>query len=169
MSANQTTRPRAWLAAVPLVLLLTGACTSVPRGSQNSYEGREGGTMTATEGNEVLARSLAIKDPLHKRVDGRLVVQFTLENRRSSDTQFAWAIDWFDQQGFAEIINISINQSLSRTVLTSLTTFFVVGVLFVANRPQHNVLEGFSFAMLIGVVIGTYSSMFVASPMRRRP
>ena len=101
MSANQTTRPRAWLAAVPLVLLLTGACTSVPRGSQNSYEGREGGPMTATEGNEVLARSLAIKDPLHKRVDGRLVVQFTLENRRSSDTQFAWAIDWFDQQGFA--------------------------------------------------------------------
>ena len=63
------------------------------------------------------------------------------------------------------VINLSINQSLSRTILTSVTTFFVVGVLFWANRPLHNVLEGFSFAMLVGVVVGTYSSMFVASPM----
>jgi len=67
--------------------------------------------------------------------------------------------------GFAGVIDISINQSLSRTVLTSVTTFFVLLVLFIANRPTHNVLEGFSFAMLIGVVVGTYSSMFVASPM----
>jgi len=66
---------------------------------------------------------------------------------------------------FSEVIDLSINQSLSRTILTSVTTFFVVAVLFFANRPQHNVLEGFSFAMLIGVVVGTYSSMFVASPM----
>ncbi len=66
---------------------------------------------------------------------------------------------------FKEIIDLSINQSLSRTILTSATTFFVLAVLFVANRPQHTVLEGFSFAMLIGVVVGTYSSMFVASPM----
>jgi SecD/SecF fusion protein len=65
---------------------------------------------------------------------------------------------------YAEIIDLSINQSLSRTILTSLTTFFVVAVLFIYNRPMHNVLEGFSFAMLIGVVVGTYSSMFVASP-----
>ena len=68
-------------------------------------------------------------------------------------------------EGFRHIIDISITQSLSRTILTSLTTFFVVGVLFVANRPMHNVLEGFSFAMLIGVVVGTYSSMMVASPL----
>ncbi|MCH2100784.1 MAG: protein translocase subunit SecD [Planctomycetes bacterium] len=65
---------------------------------------------------------------------------------------------------YPEVIDLSINQSLSRTILTSLTTFFVVAVLFVMNRPMHNVLEGFSFAMLIGVVVGTYSSMFVASP-----
>ena len=69
------------------------------------------------------------------------------------------------KEGFADVINLSINQSLSRTILTSVTTFFVVGVLFWANRPLHNVLEGFSFAMLVGVVVGTYSSMFVASPM----
>ncbi|RMH01265.1 MAG: protein translocase subunit SecD [Planctomycetota bacterium] len=66
---------------------------------------------------------------------------------------------------FFEVIDISINQSLSRTILTSLTTFFVLLVLFLANRPQHNVLEGFSFAMLVGVVVGTYSSIFVASPL----
>ncbi|KAA3608261.1 MAG: protein translocase subunit SecD [Planctomycetota bacterium] len=69
------------------------------------------------------------------------------------------------KESFPEIINLSINQSLSRTILTSVTTFFVVAVLFVMNKPMHNVLEGFSFAMLVGVVVGTYSSMFVASPM----
>jgi preprotein translocase SecF subunit len=66
---------------------------------------------------------------------------------------------------YHEIIDKSINQSLSRTILTSVTTFFVVAVLFFANRPMHNVLEGFSFAMLVGVIVGTYSSMFVASPL----
>lgn len=65
---------------------------------------------------------------------------------------------------YAEVIDQSINQSLSRTILTSVTTFVVVAILFVLNRPMHNVLEGFSFAMLVGVVVGTYSSIFVASP-----
>jgi preprotein translocase SecF subunit len=69
------------------------------------------------------------------------------------------------KESFKEIINISINQSLSRTILTSVTTFFVVGVLFFANRQFHNTLEGFSFAMLVGIVVGTYSSIFVASPL----
>jgi SecD/SecF fusion protein len=68
------------------------------------------------------------------------------------------------KEGYAEVIDLSINQSLSRTILTSITTFVVVMILFIANRPMHNVLEGFSFAMLVGVVVGTYSSMFVASP-----
>ncbi len=66
---------------------------------------------------------------------------------------------------FVDIIDMSINQSLSRTILTSLTTFIVVLILFLANKPFHNVLEGFSFAMLVGVVVGTYSSVFVASPL----
>ncbi len=69
------------------------------------------------------------------------------------------------KESFSEIINISINQSLSRTILTSVTTFFVVGVLFFSNRQFHNTLEGFSFAMLIGIIVGTYSSIFVASPL----
>jgi len=100
MSPKNILRSRALLVAAPLVLLLTGACESTPRGSQNSYEGSENSPMTAVEDNEILARSLAIKDPLHKREGGRLVVQFQLENTRSTATAFAWTIDWFDQAGF---------------------------------------------------------------------
>lgn len=66
---------------------------------------------------------------------------------------------------YEEVIDASINQCLGRTILTSLTVLFVVVVLFFTNRPFHNVLEGFSFAMIIGVLIGTYSTMFVATPM----
>ena len=61
-----------------------------------------------------------------------------------------------------EIINKSINQSLSRTIVTSLTTFFVVLVLFLAGGE---VIHTFAFAMIIGVLVGTYSSIFVASPI----
>ena len=68
-------------------------------------------------------------------------------------------------KSFKEVIDTSINQCLGRTILTSLTVFFVVVVLFFANRPFHNSLEGFSFAMIIGVVIGTYSTMFIATPL----
>ncbi|MEM1204127.1 MAG: protein translocase subunit SecF [Acidobacteriota bacterium] len=60
-----------------------------------------------------------------------------------------------------EVMNISINQTLSRTILTSGTTLLVVGCLFFAGGE---VMRGFSFVLLIGVIIGTYSSIFVASP-----
>ena len=60
------------------------------------------------------------------------------------------------------VINQSINDSLSRTIVTSLTTFFVVLILFMFGGE---VLNTFSFAMIIGVVVGTYSSIFVASPV----
>ena len=63
-----------------------------------------------------------------------------------------------------EILNRSINQTLSRTVLTSLTTLAAVLILFLFNVRTGNALEGFSFAMVIGVLVGTYSSIFVASP-----
>ena len=59
------------------------------------------------------------------------------------------------------VINQSINDSLSRTIITSLTTFFVVLILFLFGGE---VLHTFSFAMIIGVIVGTYSSIFVASP-----
>ena len=61
-----------------------------------------------------------------------------------------------------EIINKSINQSLSRTIVTSLTTFFVVLVLFLAGGE---VIHTFAFAMIVGVLVGTYSSIFIASPI----
>ena len=60
------------------------------------------------------------------------------------------------------VINQSINDSLSRTIVTSLTTFFVVLILFVFGGE---VLHTFSFAMIVGVIVGTYSSIFVASPV----
>ena len=60
------------------------------------------------------------------------------------------------------VINQSINDSLSRTIVTSLTTFFVVLILFLFGGE---VLHTFSFAMIIGVLVGTYSSIFVASPV----
>ena len=60
------------------------------------------------------------------------------------------------------IINESVTKTLSRTTLTSLTTFFVVLTLFLFGGE---IIYGFSFTMLIGVVVGTYSSIFVASPL----
>lgn len=60
-----------------------------------------------------------------------------------------------------ETINDSVSKTLSRTTLTSLTTFFVVLTLFLFGGE---IIHGFSFTMLVGVIIGTYSSIFVASP-----
>ncbi len=60
------------------------------------------------------------------------------------------------------IINRSVNETLSRTVLTSLTTLTVVLALFVLGG---GIIHDFAFAMLIGVVVGTYSSVYVASPI----
>jgi preprotein translocase subunit SecF len=60
-----------------------------------------------------------------------------------------------------EVINLSINQNLSRTLITSLTTLIAVSSLFLFGGP---VIRPFSFVLLIGVVVGTYSSMYIASP-----
>ena len=61
-----------------------------------------------------------------------------------------------------EVINDSVTKTLSRTTLTSLTTFFVVLVLFLFGGE---ILKSLSFTLLVGVVVGTYSSIFVASPV----
>lgn len=60
------------------------------------------------------------------------------------------------------IINKSINETLSRTILTSLTTLFVVVTLFVLGG---GIIHDFAFAMIVGVIVGTYSSVYVASPI----
>ncbi len=61
-----------------------------------------------------------------------------------------------------EISNISINETLSRTIITSLTTLLALFSIFILGGE---ILKGFSLAMIIGVIVGTYSSIFVASPI----
>lgn len=64
---------------------------------------------------------------------------------------------------YDDIINTSISQSLSRTIITSLTTLAVVFVIFILSGPGE--LNTFALALIIGVIVGTYSSVFVASPI----
>ncbi len=65
-------------------------------------------------------------------------------------------------KGFAEVVNRSINETLSRTIMTSGTTLLVVLALFLFGG---GVIHNFAFALLVGVVVGTYSSIYVASPL----
>ena len=62
----------------------------------------------------------------------------------------------------ADIIDESVTRTLSRTTLTSLTTFFVVLTLFLMGGE---IIHGFSFTLLVGIIVGTYSSIFIASPL----
>jgi len=66
------------------------------------------------------------------------------------------------KDGLVAVINRSINETLSRTILTSGTTLLVVLALFLFGG---GVIHNFAFALLVGIVIGTYSSVFVASPL----
>ena len=65
---------------------------------------------------------------------------------------------------YVEVLNRSIKQSLSRTVITSLTTLFVVAVIFVLSSSGEEI-NTFALALIVGVLIGTYSSVFIASPI----
>ena len=62
----------------------------------------------------------------------------------------------------SNIANLSINETLSRTIITSVTTLLALFSIFILGGE---ILRGFSFAMILGVLIGTYSSIFVASPI----
>jgi len=66
----------------------------------------------------------------------------------------------YKKKPLAEVLNISINETISRTVMTSVTTLLALFALFVLGG---DVIRGFVFAMIWGVVVGTYSSIFVAS------
>ena len=61
-----------------------------------------------------------------------------------------------------EIVNTSLNQTLSRTLLTSLTTFIVVIILYATGGEG---IHGFAFCLTLGVIVGTYSSIFIAAPI----
>jgi preprotein translocase subunit SecF len=67
-----------------------------------------------------------------------------------------------DIGGLTALMNRSLNETLSRTIITSLTTLFVVVILFFFGGE---VLRSFSFALILGIVFGTYSTLFIASPI----
>jgi len=62
-----------------------------------------------------------------------------------------------------DLMNVSITQTLSRTLLTSLATLFVVVVIFLESGPGE--LRTFSLALIFGIIVGTYSSIYIASPI----
>jgi len=66
------------------------------------------------------------------------------------------------RERLADVVNKAINQTLSRTILTSGLTFLTVLVLFLLGGSS---LRAFSFAMVVGIVVGTYSSFGIAAPM----
>jgi preprotein translocase SecF subunit len=66
---------------------------------------------------------------------------------------------------FAGLLNLSINQTMQRTILTTGATLFVVIAQFVINRGSGSSLEGFSFALIVGMLSGTYSTIFIACPL----
>ena len=68
----------------------------------------------------------------------------------------------YNKLNISEISNISINETLSRTVITSVTTLLALFSIYILGGE---ILRGFSFAMILGVLIGTYSSIFVAAPI----
>jgi preprotein translocase subunit SecF len=68
----------------------------------------------------------------------------------------------FKQMSLYELLNLSVNGTLSRTLLTSVTTLIALGALYFFGGE---VIKGFSFAMIWGVIVGTYSSIFIAVPL----
>ncbi len=68
----------------------------------------------------------------------------------------------FKKKPLEELLDVSINETLSRTVMTSMTTLLALGALYVFGGE---VIRGFTFAMIWGVVVGTYSSIFIGSPI----
>ena len=105
--------------------------------------------------------------PFSVQIDQSIIAAFlTIVGYSLNDTVVVFDrvreyVNLFKTDPFNDIVNRSINATLSRTVVTSVTTLIVVTILFFFGGE---VLKGFSFALIIGVIIGTYSSVFVASP-----
>jgi preprotein translocase subunit SecF len=68
----------------------------------------------------------------------------------------------FKKMDLGELLNIAVNETLSRTVMTSVTTMLALLALYILGGE---VIRGFTFAMIWGVIVGTYSSIFIASPL----
>ena len=112
--------------------------------------------------------TLGIFSLLNKEIDLTILAAFlTIVGYSLNDTIIVYDrirenMKKFVRGNFGKIINISINETLSRTILTSGTTLFVVLALFLFGG---GVIHDFAFALLIGIVAGTYSSIYIASPI----
>ena len=115
-----------------------------------------------------VAITLGVFSLLHKEISLSIIAAFlTIIGYSLNDT-----IVVFDRirenmklrrrESYSEVINRSINETLSRTLVTSVTTLMVAGTLFVLGGA---VIHDFAFALTFGVFVGTYSSIFIASPV----
>ena len=68
----------------------------------------------------------------------------------------------YSKISITEISDLSVNQTLSRTLITSVTTLLALFSIYIFGGA---ILKGFSFAMILGVIVGTYSSIFIATPV----
>mgnify|MGYP006423930167 FL=1 len=106
--------------------------------------------------------------PFSLQIDQAIIAAFlTIVGYSLNDTVVVFDrtreyVNLFKTDPYGEVVNRSINSTLSRTVVTSLTTLIVTSILLFFGG---DVLRGFSFALVLGVIIGTYSSVFVASPV----
>ena len=100
--------------------------------------------------------------PLHTDEKGKMWILYSLNDTIIVFDRIRENLKRFRKRPFMEVVNQSINETLSRTVLTSSTTLFVVLTLFVLGG---GVIHDFAFAMLVGIIVGTYSSIYIASPI----
>ena len=101
------------------------------------------------------------------RAGGRTAAILTLVGYSMNDTIVVFDrirenLKTMRRESLTNVINLSVNQTLSRTVLTSGLTLLTALALWLFGGP---VLNGFAFALVVGIVVGTYSSIFVASPI----
>lgn len=92
----------------------------------------------------------------------RIRENLTLAQKDERQSKRKASKDGLGSMSLAELINLSVNQTLSRTTLTSLTTLFVVTTLWLMGGGA---VADLAFALVIGIVVGTYSSIFIASPI----
>jgi hypothetical protein len=118
---NHSTHPAAHRAALLSALAFAlGACTLTPTGSENTYEGGGGKLeLERIEGNRLLASNLKIVNPITKMEAGRQMVQFELKNMNSGTLRFAWAVDWYDADGFVVNANQRVYEPVTLGGLAS--------------------------------------------------
>ena len=93
---------------------------------------------------------------------GLTIVGYTMNDTVVIYDRIRENLNKFQKLDISNIANLSINETLARTIITSVTTLLALFSIFILGGE---ILRGFSFAMILGVLIGTYSSIFVASPI----